>query len=165
VQRQDRTEAQVDESNAPGTFRSRFTARAISLPRKAACLPRCDVHWRKVRRNYVELANDWCGDRVSRAVGDCNCRRHLARATRNSCAKETVADGIILPLAKRVIRYFSFPRSLAMKSQGGISYSNAAVAACPKHLLQFRSRSAIRRLPHRSITRSGDSSCVRTFFS
>src|SRR6266508_3333336 len=24
-----------------------------------------------------------------------------------------------------------------MKSQGGISYSNAAVAACPKHLLQF----------------------------
>jgi len=44
----------------------------------------------------VELANDWCGDRVSRAVGDCNCRRHLARATRNSCAKETVADGINL---------------------------------------------------------------------
>ena len=28
-------------------------------------------------------------------------------------------------------------RRLAMKSQGGISYSNAAVAACPKHLLQF----------------------------
>src|SRR5438105_10850559 len=24
-----------------------------------------------------------------------------------------------------------------MKAQGGISYSNAAVAACPKHLLQF----------------------------
>ena len=24
-----------------------------------------------------------------------------------------------------------------MKSQGGISYSNAAVSACPKHLLQF----------------------------
>jgi phenylalanine-4-hydroxylase len=24
-----------------------------------------------------------------------------------------------------------------MKSQGGISYDNAAVAACPKHLLQF----------------------------
>ncbi len=45
-------------------------------------------------RNYVELANDWCGDRVSRAMGDCNCRRHLDRATRNSRAIETVAGSV-----------------------------------------------------------------------
>src|SRR6266513_2085624 len=37
---------------------------------------------------------------------------------------------------KRVINYIS-GRRCPMKSQGGISYSNAAVAATPKHLLQF----------------------------
>src|SRR4029077_18842866 len=36
---------------------------------------------------------------------------------------------------KRVILYFA--GGCPMKSQGGISYDNAAVAACPKHLLQF----------------------------
>ncbi len=33
-----------------------------------------------------------------------------------------------------------------MKSESGISYDNAAVASCPKHLAPIRSRSALRRL-------------------
>src|ERR1700730_9259129 len=39
------------------------------------------------------------------------------------------------PPRKRVITYIT--RRMSMKSQGGISYSNPAVAATPKHLLQF----------------------------
>src|SRR5919197_1160156 len=42
-----------------------------------------------------------------------------------------------LPASQTSHRLLIFPRRLPMKSQGGISYSNAAVAACPKHLLQF----------------------------
>src|SRR4029077_20337772 len=38
----------------------------------------------KRERNYVELANDWRGDRVSRAVGDCNCFTDLGCEARNS---------------------------------------------------------------------------------
>src|SRR5262249_37793082 len=40
------------------------------------------------------------------------------------------------PGCKRIIRYVERggPR---MNSQSGISYDNAAVASCPKHLLQF----------------------------
>src|SRR5438309_8058068 len=42
-----------------------------------------------------------------------------------------------LPASQTGHKLIIFPRRLVMKAQGGISYSNAAVAACPKHLLQF----------------------------
>src|SRR4030095_3404652 len=38
-------------------------------------------------------------------------------------------------LRQRVI--FCFARRMSMNSPSGISYDNAAVASCPKHLLQF----------------------------
>src|ERR1700757_409821 len=40
------------------------------------------------------------------------------------------------PHCKRIISYV-YPRRSRMNSQSGISYDNAAVASCPKHLLQF----------------------------
>ena len=48
VQRQDRTDAQIDEAErARLTSRSRFTARATSFRTRVVCSPRSDARWRK----------------------------------------------------------------------------------------------------------------------
>ena len=49
VQRQDRTDAQIDEANAPADVSIQVYSQGNIVPRKAGCLPQSGVHWHKAR--------------------------------------------------------------------------------------------------------------------
>ena len=49
VQRQDRTDAQIDEANAPADISIQVYSQGNIVSRRAGCLPQCGVHWHKAR--------------------------------------------------------------------------------------------------------------------
>ena len=89
VQRQDRTDAQIDEANAPADVSIQVYSQGNIVSQESGSARHAAAHAGTKRgRNHVELAHDWCGDRVSRALDDCNYWHYLDRATRNS--RETI---------------------------------------------------------------------------
>src|SRR6266576_4027674 len=68
-------------------------------------------------------------------------REHAERGARACCSLKPAFLPACVCTRARSLRYSRashiFTRRFPMNSQSGISYDNAAVASCPKHLLQF----------------------------